>query len=143
MFRRLCDVLGVPELKDNPDYRDGNDRSRHRATLNPLLAARTKTGSTAQWIAAINEAGVPCGPIYSLDQTMNDPQVKHLGLARPVDHPRMGAIEVVGPGVNLARTSQPPKMRPTPEMGQHTDEVLASLGYDAAAIAGLRAKGAV
>ena len=74
---------------------------------------------------------------------MNDPQVKHMGLARPVDHPRFGPIEVVGPGVSLGRTAQPAKMRPSPEIGQHTAEVLAAIGYDTAAIAALRAKGAV
>ena len=143
MFWRLCEAMGAPHLKDDPDYKDGKDRSRNRAALNPILAAITKTKTSAEWIEILNEVGVPTGPIYDLSETMNDPQVKHLGLARPVDHPRFGAIEVVGPGVNLDRTAQPPTMRPSPEIGQHTDEVLVSIGYDTAAITELRAKGAV
>ena len=92
----------------------------------------------------MNEAGVPCGPILFVDETFQDPQVQHLGIARPVEHATLGTLHVVGQPINMARTSQPPAMRrPAPEPGEHTDEVLAELGYDAEKIADLRARGIV
>ncbi|MBI2887324.1 MAG: CoA transferase [Chloroflexi bacterium] len=141
MFRRLCAALGAPELVEHPDYRDGASRSRNRVALNAALAAYTRQRTSAAWVQVLNEAGVASGPIYSVDQTLTDPQVLHLGIARPVDHPVLGALQVVGQPVHLERTPQPAQMRrPAPAPGEHTEEVLASLGYDAGAIAALRSR---
>jgi crotonobetainyl-CoA:carnitine CoA-transferase CaiB-like acyl-CoA transferase len=85
---------------------------------------------------------VPCGPIYKMDEVFADPQVKHIGIAQPLDHPKLGRIEVVGQAVSLSRT--PSRMqRATPERGEHTVEILREHGYDDKAIAELRAKGAI
>jgi crotonobetainyl-CoA:carnitine CoA-transferase CaiB-like acyl-CoA transferase len=145
MFRRLCGALGVPELLDDERFHTSVARYEHRDVLNEELEAITRTRSSAEWVEALNEAGVPCGPIYHVDETLTDPQVLHLGIARPVEHPTLGRIEVVGQPINLGRTSQPPEMRrPAPQMpGAHTDEVLAELGYDEAAVAALRDRGVV
>lgn len=91
----------------------------------------------------MNRAGVPCGPINSIDQTFAEPQVRHLGIARPVRHPALGDIKVVGQPINMSASPQPEWLSPTPEQGQHTDEVLRGLGYDDTAIAALRAGGVV
>jgi formyl-CoA transferase len=135
--------MGVPDLVAHPDYATGGLRSRNRKALNERLAAITATKPSAQWIAALNEAGVPCGPINSIDQTFAEPQVQHLGIARPVRHPKLGDIRVVGQPINMSAAPQPDELRPTPELGEHNDDVLRELGYDAAAIAGLRARGVV
>ena len=139
LYRRLCDAIGAPELIDHPDYAGGALRSKNRAALNAAIAERTKTRPSQEWVDLLNEAGVPCGPINTIDQTFADPQVQALGIVTPMDHPTRGSVEVVGQAVNLARTPQPPRVRmTTPELGQHTDGVLSELGYEAAAIADLR-----
>jgi crotonobetainyl-CoA:carnitine CoA-transferase CaiB-like acyl-CoA transferase len=144
MFHRLCNALGAPELLEHPDYRDGRSRSRNRAKLNPIIGELTRKRTSQEWVELLNEAGVPCGPIYTVDQTMNDPQVKHLGIAKPATHPRLGEYEVVGQAITMSRTGGRPDVRmTTPDLGQHTDEVLTSLGYSAEEIAKLRQKGAI
>lgn len=95
------------------------------------------------WVEIMNRAGVPCGPINTIDKVFADPQVQHLGIAKPIEHPRYGAQTVVGQPIHLSRYPQPEKLGHTPDPGEHTDEVLASLGYDASAIAALRGKGVV
>ena len=138
LYVRCCEALGVPELVKHPDYATGANRSKNRKVLNGLLAERTKANTSAHWIAALNKAGVPCGPINNIQQTFEEPQVKHLKIARPVRHRKLGKINVVGQPINMSRYPQPEELGPTPDLGEHTDEVLTSLGYDVKAIARLR-----
>jgi crotonobetainyl-CoA:carnitine CoA-transferase CaiB-like acyl-CoA transferase len=144
MFKRLCGELGSPELLEDPDYITPRNRSKNRAALNAAISEYTRKRTSQDLVEAVNKAGVPCGPIYTIDQTFADPQVKHLGIAQLVTHPRLGSYEVVGQAVTLTRTGGRPEIRiPTPEMGQHTEEVLSELGYSAEAQAELREKGAI
>jgi formyl-CoA transferase len=102
----------------------------------------TREKPSLHWIEAMDEAGIPCGPINTIDQVFADPQVQHLGLAAPVEHAALGAQRLVGTPINMAGIDDRIR-RATPEAGEHTAEVLAELGYDAAAVAALKAKGVV
>jgi formyl-CoA transferase len=142
MWKRFCKVLGVDELADHPDYATPKVRRAHRRDLNALLDAATQKFTTADVIERMNEAGIPCGPIYSMDQTFADPQVKHLGIAQKVMSRALGEIAIVGQPVTLSRT--PSKLvTGAPEYAEHTDEVLRELGYDDKAISAMREAGAI
>lgn len=142
LFARLCKALGAEQLAADPAYSSGKARLRNRDQLNAAIEAITRTRASVEWIEILNRAGVPCGPIYRIDQVFDDPQVRHIGIARAIESPTQGRQELVGQAVDLSRT--PWRLRaPTPEKGEHTDAVLNALGYDAAGIAGLRARGAI
>ena len=137
IYRRLCKALGAEHLANDPAYRTDKGRSDNRDRLNAAIEAITVEKSSAEWIERLNAAGVPSGPIYRMDEVFADPQVKHLGIATPVEHPKLGNVELVGQAVTLSRT--PWQLRsPTPEAGEHTNTVLHELGYSDADIAGLR-----
>jgi formyl-CoA transferase len=143
MFRRFCEAADAPQLLQDPDYATGQLRSKNRKVLNERIAEITKKRPSAYWVELMNEVGVPCGPLYTIDQTFADPQVQHLEMARPIDHPKLGPIKVVGQAINMTRTPEPATLRPTPGLGQHTEEVLRELGYSEAAVADLRARAVV
>ena len=103
------------------------------AALNEALAKR----KSAEWVEKLNAAGVPCGPIYTVDQTFADPQVQHLEAAAEVEHPKLGRFKIVNQAVKLSRTPASVKTA-TPDVGQHTDEILGEMGYAAKDIARLR-----
>ena len=140
---RFCQAAGMEDTLTHPDYSTAAARSKNRKALNGLVVEAVRKHPTAYWVAAMDKAGVPCGPINTIDKVFADPQVKHLRIATPIDHPKYGPQTVVGQPIHLSKYPQPEKLKHTPEPGEHTDEVLASLGYDKAAIAALRAKGAV
>jgi formyl-CoA transferase len=142
MWRRLCKGLGAEALMENPDYETSDSRLAHRPRLNADLETYTVTKTSVEWVDILNEAGVPCGPIYTLDQTFADPQVKHLGIARSVPHPTRGEIRVVGQPFRMSR-SQSVMRSGTPGHGEHTDAVLAELGYDPATIRNFHDRGIV
>jgi crotonobetainyl-CoA:carnitine CoA-transferase CaiB-like acyl-CoA transferase len=143
LWRRFCEAAGARDLLDNPDFATVPLRAKNRAALNAHLAEIIRRKPNAYWVETLNRAGVPCGPINTIDRTFADPQVRHLGIAKPIDHPKLGPLKAVGQPLHLSRYPQPDALRPTPEQGQHTAAILAELGYDAAAIAALREKGVV
>lgn len=142
IYERLCHVLGDEELITHPDYAAGKARSENRDALNERLNELTRKKTSAEWVDILNQAGVPCGPIYNIDEMFEDPQVKHLGMAAAVDHPTLGPIEIVNQAASLSRT--PFRIHaPTPELGQHTDEILDELGVSAGDISALKERGVV
>jgi formyl-CoA transferase len=142
MWRRFCAAMGRADLIDHPDYATAALRRKNRAALNELVQALTVEEDSAALIARLNQAGIPCGPIYSIDQTFADPQVRHLGIAQTVASAALGPITLLGQPVTLSRT--PSRLATAaPEYGEHCDAILAELGYDAAEIAEFRRTGAV
>ncbi|MBE0622189.1 MAG: CoA transferase [Burkholderiales bacterium] len=142
MWVRLCKAIERPELLTRKEFEGGENRAKNRIPLNAEINAALAGKTSAQWIEILNAAGVPCGPIYNMDQVFADPQVQHIHAAAKVKHPKLGDIQVINQAVGLSRT--PATMASaTPEIGQHTDEVLAEVGYSAAEIASLRKNKAV
>src|ERR1700734_1233662 len=105
IYLRCCKALGAPELATDPRFATGAARSKHRDRLNEAIEAITRKRTTAEWIDLLNEAGVPCGPIYKMNEVFDDPQVQHLNITRHVQHKVLGDVEVIGQAVELSRTT--------------------------------------
>jgi len=141
-FEKFCAVAGCPELAADARFRRNADRVRQRATLVPLLAAVLRRRTKADWLAALEAAKVPCGPINDLGEVFADPQVRARGMTTPVPHPLSDALELVASPIKLSAT--PVQLRrPPPLLGQHTDEVLAEFGVAPLERERLRALGVI
>jgi crotonobetainyl-CoA:carnitine CoA-transferase CaiB-like acyl-CoA transferase len=141
MWDRIVATLGLEEEAKDPAFATDKSRHANRAKTNALLQSKLETRTSEEWVAALNKAGVPSGPVYSMDQVFGDVQVQHLGLAMPVQHPELGEIKLVRApmqieGVECGR-------KPTPGRGADTEEVLSEFGFSLDEIAELRAKKAI
>lgn len=142
IYERFCNAINAKNLMTDERFSTAAVRSANRVEMNAAISDVTRTNTSAHWIELFNEAGVPSGPIYSMDQVFADPQVRHLGMAVPVEHPRMGTFPVVNQAIKMSRT--PSSIRAaTPDQGQHTDSILADLGYDDATIKQLHESGVI
>ena len=137
IWQRFSEALGAPDLPKRPEYATAPDRSKNRKALNAEINKHTEKKSSETWVKEFNAAGVPCGPIYAIDQMFADPQVQHLGMAQHVPNDENRHIQLVGQPVTLSRTPSKMAARP-PEFGEQTEEVLAEFGFAADEIAELR-----
>jgi crotonobetainyl-CoA:carnitine CoA-transferase CaiB-like acyl-CoA transferase len=136
-WSRLCNALDATALIDEPDYKSADLRSKNRDALNARLEVIFKTKTSAEWIDKLNSAGVPCGPIYAIDEMFADPQVQHLGIVKKVDAGERGVQQVMRQPISLSRTPSE-IVAPTPARGEHTEQVLAEFGFSEKDIAALR-----
>jgi formyl-CoA transferase len=142
VWERMCDAMGKPEWKEKPEWITRAKRSADRVALNAAVSEVTRHKPSAHWVELFEEAGVPCGPINSIDQVFADPQVQHLGIAAPVTSKKKGDFHLVASPINLEGV--PKKIRSaTPEAGEHTSEILRSIGYGDAEIEKMRAGGVI
>jgi len=138
----LCEAIGLPGIPDDPRFDTAAKRSANRAELNDLIAKRLRTRTTAAWVETLNQAGVPCGPVYRMDEVFADPQVGHLAMTGSVEHPALGRLDILRNAVRM--TGAPATVRaPSPGLGAHSAEVLAELGYPPAEIDRLRAQAVI
>lgn len=142
MFERLTRALGVPELAADPRFRDNPSRVRHRETLVASLSAQTRAWKSADLLEALHRGGVPCAPILSLDQVLAQEQTRQSGMLVRADHPRLGEYTSVALPIQWDG-ERPGVRRVPPLLGEHTDEVLAWLGYASDEIRSLRAQAVV
>jgi crotonobetainyl-CoA:carnitine CoA-transferase CaiB-like acyl-CoA transferase len=142
MYRRLCEALDVKHLIEDPRFTTPQDRSKNRLACNAELEKATATKTSAEWVDILNKAGVPCGPILNVKEMFEDEQIRHLKLATTIQHPRLGEQTVQNLPVTLSRTPGA-VVSASPDLGEHTDQVLGELGYSKEEIAALHRDGAV
>ena len=139
---RFCDALGLPALADDPRFATNGDRVENRGELRPILADRMRERSTEAWLAALDAAEIPAGPIRDILEAFASPEAIARVMTVEMEHPAWGVIRQVGVPFELSAT--PATIRtPPPLLGEGTDEILAELGYDDAAVAAIRATGVV
>jgi crotonobetainyl-CoA:carnitine CoA-transferase CaiB-like acyl-CoA transferase len=144
MFRNFCQVLNAPHLLENPDYSNNYQRAIHREALSREINEITGKIPMEVLVEKLNEVGCPCGPINRIDQAFADPQVQHLEISKPLDHPGLGPIGLIRTPINMPDIPGASEIRQAaPELGQHSHEVLAELGYDEVEISGFREAGII
>jgi crotonobetainyl-CoA:carnitine CoA-transferase CaiB-like acyl-CoA transferase len=139
---RLCTALGDESLRLDPMFADNGARLANRDEMVARMERFLLTAPTAEWVARLEKAAVPCGPIYEFEQVFDDPQVRHLDLLTEMEQPEYGRVRMLAPPF---RTSDPLDRghRPAPRLGEHTTEILTELGLETAEIKRLAAAGAV
>jgi crotonobetainyl-CoA:carnitine CoA-transferase CaiB-like acyl-CoA transferase len=141
-WRRLCETIGRPDWVGRPEWASEPLRVRHRASLTEALQAVFAGGTVDRWVRALNDAGVPAGPLYTVPELVEDPQVRHLGVVAHTTTSDGAPVRVISQPVKLSRTPAH-VARGAPDWGEQTDEILGELGYSAGEIAALRAARAV
>ena len=142
LWERFCAAIERPDLLEDTRFKTNDDRVAHRAECVGLLSEIFRTRTVAEWVEVIERAGVPCGPINRVDDVVNNPQVQARNMIAELSHPNVPDLRIPNSPLKLAETPAAIK-RPPPLLGQHNEEILAELGYEAEAIAELRRKGVI
>jgi formyl-CoA transferase len=142
IWRRFCEAMNAESWIAEPDFEGNAERSRNRDRLNGLIAEKLAARTNREWIAHLTDAGVPCGEINAIDQVFADPQVRHLGIATPMDSLPFGQTECIAQPMVLERSPSRIVRRP-PERGEHTSEILLEFGYAEEDIAELRRRNVI
>ena len=122
-FKSFCSAAGIDHLSDDERYATNRSRVAHRETLVPLIRQAMVLKSTDDWIAVLETANVPCGPINTLDRVFDNPQVKHRDTVRYLDHPTAGKVPTVANPIKFSKTPIMDEIAP-PMLGQHSEEIL-------------------
>ena len=141
-WKRFCEVAGLDALLDDPRFATNRERVEHLGELQEAMESVLVRKTSAEWNDILSAEGIPCGPVYRYDQVFRDPHVQHREMAVDVDHPKAGTVTITNTPLKLSKT--PGNVRqPAPILSQHTDGILARLGYDQATIAQYHEEGVV
>lgn len=142
VYQKLLDAIGLPQLRDQPEFRANADRMERRHAIKALIEARTREQTSDYWIKRLNDFGVPCGPVLSLAEVFDDPQVNDQEMAIDVPHPGHGNVRMLGFPIKFAQAPCTARL-PAPELGADTESILASIGLTPSDIARLRTAGTI
>jgi crotonobetainyl-CoA:carnitine CoA-transferase CaiB-like acyl-CoA transferase len=141
-WQNFVTACGHPEMIDEPRFRSHEDRQKNHEAIRDRLAPEFGKKTRSDWMTILEKGDVPFAPIYTLDEAVADPQARHLGMVQTATHPERGEVKTLGYPVNLSETPLGPFVAPA-MLGEHTDEILQSVGYGAEDIAALRKDGAL
>lgn len=142
LYARMCKAMGREDLLTNERYATSGARYQNRDELNAVIESITKDKPSEDWIKLLNDAGVPCGPVNSIDQTFADEQVQFLEMAQSVTSPALGELNILGHPVSW-NSQRNPLRKSAPELGEDNHVILTGLGYSADEIAGLEQDGVI
>src|SRR5438093_7722922 len=142
IYERFCKAIDRPDLITDPRFATSKARSTNRDVIMDVLMPVTRQKPSAEWIRLLNDAGVPCGPIYKINASFADPQVQHLGMAQKVNSPKLGELTILGHPVSHGERRHPLRTA-APELGQDNEDILTSLGYTKDQIADLTKRGVI
>ena len=137
-FQTFCKLIGREKAATDPRFATAALRSRNKEALNELIATALRAKTSREWFEMMVVAGLPCGPVYNIRDVFADPQVEALQIARPVTHPRLGDIDLIAQPCEMTGFDRAIRSA-TPDLGEHNNEILQSLGYDAEAIERMKA----